>query len=58
MGDSGRSATLAQFKERFGAKPFDYADYLFERMPISTARENLKRSVKWAIRFRDAGAAG
>jgi hypothetical protein len=58
MGDSGRSATLGQFKERFGAKPYDYADYRFERMPISTVEQGLKRAVKRAIRFRDGGLAG
>jgi len=53
MGDSGHSATLGQFKERFGARPYDYAEYLLERLPISVAEEGLKRAVKRAVRFRD-----
>ena len=53
MGDSGHSATLGQFKERFGARPYDYAEYVLERLPISAAEEGLKRAVKRAVRFRD-----
>ena len=53
MGDSGHSATLGQFKERFGARRYDYAEYLLERLPISTAEEAVKRAVKRAVRFRD-----
>jgi hypothetical protein len=53
LGDSGHSATLGQFKERFGARRYDYAEYLLERLPISTAEEGVKRAVKRAVRFRD-----
>jgi hypothetical protein len=58
MGDSGHSVTLAQFKERFGARPYDYAEFLLERLPISVAEQGLKRAVKRAIRFRDSGLIG
>ena len=55
FGDSGRSASLAQFKERFGAQAYDYAEYRLERLPISAAERSFKRAVKKAIGFRDAG---
>src|SRR5882762_5859114 len=55
MGDSGHSVNLARFKERFGARPYDYAEYLLERLPISTAEQGLKRVVKRAVGFRDSG---
>lgn len=55
MGDSGRSQSLAQFKERFGAKPHTYAEYRLERLPISAAERGIKSAVKGAIGFRDAG---
>jgi Acetyltransferase (GNAT) domain len=58
MGDSGQSVTLAKFKERFGARQYDYAEYLLERLPISTAEQGLKRAVKRLIRFRDSGPIG
>jgi Acetyltransferase (GNAT) domain len=58
LGDSGHSVTLARFKERFGARPYDYAEYLLERLPISTAERSLKRAVKRAVGFRDSGLIG
>jgi hypothetical protein len=58
LGDSGRSVTLARFKERFGARPYDYAEYLLERLPISAAERGLKRAVKRAVGFRDSGLIG
>ena len=53
MGDSGHSLTAAQFKERFGARPYRYAEYRLERLPISRVERAVKSVVKRAIRFRD-----
>ncbi|MEA2503808.1 MAG: hypothetical protein QOG36_851, partial [Actinomycetota bacterium] len=58
LGDSGHSVSLARFKERFGARPYDYAEYLLERLPISAAERSLKRAVKRAVGFRDSGLIG
>jgi len=58
MGDSGRSPSLGRFKERFGARPYDYAEYLLERLPISAAEQGVKRAVKRAVGFRDTGLIG
>jgi hypothetical protein len=56
MGDSGRSASLGQFKERFGARPYGYAEYRLERLPLTAAQESVKWAVKRLIRFRDGDA--
>lgn len=53
MGESGDSASLAQFKERFGAKGYPYLEYRMERLPISRAEREIKRVVKRAIGFKD-----
>ena len=54
LGDSGHSASLGQFKERFGARPYDYAEYRLERLPLTAAEEGLKWAVKRVIRFKDS----
>jgi Acetyltransferase (GNAT) domain len=41
MGESGGVASLAAFKERFGARPYDYAEYHAERLPITTIEARL-----------------
>jgi hypothetical protein len=53
MGETGTSASLAQFKTRFGAEPHTYAEYRLERVPLSAADAGLRTAVKRAIRFRD-----
>ena len=53
MGESGNSASLARFKEKFGARPVPYAQYRFERLPVTAADTALRRAVKKAIGFRD-----
>lgn len=53
MGDSGQSASLAQFKERFGAKPFAYEEYRFERVPLTPAENAATGAVKRLLKFRD-----
>jgi Acetyltransferase (GNAT) domain len=38
MGESGGVASLAAFKERFGARPYDYAEYHAERLPLTASQ--------------------
>ncbi|MGV0864489.1 GNAT family N-acetyltransferase [Mycolicibacterium sp. XJ652] len=54
MGDSGFSAGLAQFKTRFGAQQFDFAEYWIERLPVHRAGRLTRTAVKTVIGFRDA----
>jgi hypothetical protein len=54
MGESGASASLARFKERFGARPYDYAEYRLESVPLTTVETAIKTTVKRAIGFVDA----
>jgi hypothetical protein len=54
MGESGESASLSAFKERFGAVPYDYAELRHERVPISRVDAAARRIVKRAVGFRDA----
>ena len=54
MGDSGFSAGLAQFKTRFGARQYDFAEYWIERLPLYRAHCALRDGVKRMIGFRDA----
>ncbi|WP_035872192.1 GNAT family N-acetyltransferase [Cucumibacter marinus] len=53
MGETGSSATLARFKEKFGAVPVDYAEYQFERLPISKIDRAARETVKKLIGFKD-----
>jgi hypothetical protein len=53
FGESGSSSSLAQFKTRFGADEHPYAEYRFERLPLSSADRRLRGSVKRLIGFRD-----
>jgi hypothetical protein len=53
MGESGGSASLAQFKTRFGARPFPYAEYHLERLPLTAADRCARTAVKRVMRFRD-----
>jgi len=54
MGETGRSASLAQFKTRFGARAYPYAEYHLERLPISRLDRALRAAVKRLIGFREA----
>ena len=56
LGESGTSASLGRFKEQFGARGHDYAEYRDERIPLSTLDAAVRRAVKRAIRFREADA--
>ena len=53
MGESGSSRSLAQFKTRFGALPYPYAEYHLERLPITALERNVRGCVKRLIGFRD-----
>jgi hypothetical protein len=54
LGDSGKSASLGQFKQRFGAEAIRYAEYRLERAPLTAGENALKWAVKRAVRFREA----
>jgi hypothetical protein len=54
LGESGASAGLAQFKTRFGATGYDYAEYWIERLPLHRANRAARTAVKRVIGFRDA----
>lgn len=53
MGESGTSTSLARFKEQFGARGHDYADYRYERVPLSRLDAALRAGVKRVIGYRD-----
>jgi hypothetical protein len=55
LGESGASERLAQFKTRFGAEAYPYAEYHVERIPLTRAGEEARALVKRAIGFRDTG---
>jgi Acetyltransferase (GNAT) domain len=54
MGETGSSKPLAQFKTRFGARPYPYAEYHLELLPFTAADRALRSAVKRVIRFNDA----
>ena len=54
MGESGTSAALGAFKEKFGAKPVNYAELHLERLPIVRSQSAARSVVKHAVGFRDA----
>jgi hypothetical protein len=53
LGESGSSTSLADYKERFGARPFDYPELRFERLPITRADTAARSVVKRVIGFRE-----
>jgi hypothetical protein len=53
LGESGRSASLALYKEHLGAQAYPYAEYYFERFPLTTLDRKLRRIVKWVIGFKE-----
>ena len=53
MGETGESASLAQFKEKFGARPYTYAEYYLERLPVTAVDQKLRQLVKTMIGFKD-----
>jgi hypothetical protein len=53
MGETGASKSLARFKSRFGADPYPYAEYVFERLPVTVIDHRLRSIVKKLIGFKD-----
>jgi CelD/BcsL family acetyltransferase involved in cellulose biosynthesis len=53
LGESGDSASLAHYKERFGAVAYSYAEYHIERLPITAIDQGFRSIVKRAIGFKD-----
>jgi hypothetical protein len=53
MGETGNSSSLSQFKEKFGAVPYDYAEYRIERLPLTAADKMARNAVKRLIGFKD-----
>jgi hypothetical protein len=53
MGESGPSTALADFKSRFGAEAYPYAEYHLERLPITGMDGGFRRLVKRLIGFKD-----
>jgi hypothetical protein len=41
MGETAASKSLAQFKSRFGARPYDYFEYRIERLPLTELSERV-----------------
>ncbi len=54
LGETGSSASLARFKEKLGARPVAYAEYRFERLPITRSDHAARALLKRAVGFRDA----
>jgi hypothetical protein len=54
MGETGNSTSLARFKSRFGAVAVPYAEYRYERIPLSQFDEFARAAAKRILRFRDA----
>ncbi len=53
LGESGQSASLALYKEKFGARAYDYAEFRIERLPYTRSDTALRSAVKKALRFSD-----
>lgn len=53
LGETGTSTRLADFKERFAAVGYDYADYRVERFPVTRTDALVRGAVKRLIRFKD-----
>ncbi len=53
MGESGDSASLAAYKEQFGARSVTYAEYRLERLPITRADDLVRAAAKRALGVRD-----
>ena len=53
MGESGSSAGISAFKERFGAVAVHSGEYRIEHLPLTAADRAARRTVKKLIRFQD-----
>ena len=54
LGESGASTSLAQYKEKFGAQPINYAELRLERLPYTHTDQTIRTAAKRLLRFRDA----
>jgi hypothetical protein len=54
LGDTRGSASLAQFKEQFGAQAYQYAEYRIERLPVTRLEAGLRGVVKRLVGFKEA----
>jgi GNAT acetyltransferase-like protein len=54
MGDTTPGSPLARFKRGFGAGEQAYSGYRLERLPVTALEQGARRTVKRALRFRDA----
>ena len=55
MGESGWSVPLSRYKEEFGARPHEFNEYIFERLPISQLDQGARTVVKRVLGFKDSG---
>jgi hypothetical protein len=53
FGETGRSASLAFFKTRFGAEPYSYAEYRFESLPLTPLDLGVRAVAKRLIGFSE-----
>jgi hypothetical protein len=53
MGESGPSKSLSRFKEQLGARPYDYLEYRFERLPFTRVDHAARGAVKRLVRFQE-----
>ncbi|MCU1352424.1 MAG: hypothetical protein JWM05_1633 [Acidimicrobiales bacterium] len=53
LGESGDSATLSRYKEKYGAVGMDYAEHRIEHLPATRVDTALRSSVKRLIGFND-----
>lgn len=53
MGESGWSSGLSQYKERFGARPVEYDELRFERLPITKVDRAARSLAKRVIGFKE-----
>ena len=53
MGETAPGSSLATYKEKYGAVPVNYAEYVLERLPITRMEAGLRGAVKRVIGFRE-----
>ena len=54
LGESGSSANLSRYKEKYGAVGMDYAEHRIERVPATRIDTSARNAVKRMIGFREA----
>jgi hypothetical protein len=54
MGETAPGSSLATYKEKYGAVPVTYAEYVLERLPLTRMDAALRGTVKRVIGFHDA----